>query len=126
MIERRETARRRVCLGALVRVAAFLPEIGCTLRDVSLDGARIRLAPGTALPARFDLIVPCRGETRRVRVVWRAGDMAGLGFEEAKADAATQDVSPADALRRLAESETEVARLRVALASGGGRPDRLH
>lgn len=126
MIERRETARRRVCLGGLVRLAAFLPEIGCTLRDVSLDGTQIRLAPGTALPARFDLIVPCRGETRRVRVVWRADDIAGLGFEEAQADAAQQDASPADALRRLAESEAEVARLRAALASDGGRPDRLH
>ncbi|WP_331308405.1 hypothetical protein [Methylobacterium oryzae] len=40
MVERRRTARRRVCLGGRLRVAAFLPEIECTIRDVSLDGAQ--------------------------------------------------------------------------------------
>lgn len=127
MTERRETARRRVCYGGLVRVATFLPEIACTLRDVSLEGARIRLAPETALPACFDLVVPCRGETRRARLIWRAGDMAGVAFGDAPADSVTGDVSAADLLRRLAESEAEVARLRAALASAGDKtPGRLH
>lgn len=127
MIERRETARRRVCLAGLVRVATFLPEIACTLRDVSLDGARIRLPAGTVLPARFDLRVPCRDETRRARIVWRAGDMAGLGFENLRPDVEPDDVTPADLLRRLGASEEEVARLRAALVSPCAvPPDRLH
>ena len=127
MIERRETARRRVCFGGLVRVASFLPEIACILRDVSLDGARIRVAPGTALPACFDLVVPCRGETRRARVVWRDGDTAGLGFEDAAADTVSRDVSAADLLQRLGESEAEVARLRAKLAPARGAPPvRMH
>ena len=49
MIDRRRTARRRVCLGGRVRVAAFLPELDCTVRDVSLDGAGIRVAAETIL-----------------------------------------------------------------------------
>ena len=122
MIERRQTARRRVCLGGFARVAAFLPEIACTLRDVSLGGVRIRVDPSATLPDRFDLVVPCRGQTRRVRVVWRDGDAAGLGFDDAPSEGA-----PHDLLRRLAESEAEVARLRSALKPDShDRPDRLH
>lgn len=127
MIERRVTARRRVCFGGLLRVATFLPEIACTLRDVSLDGACIRLAPGTTLPARFDLHVPCRGENRRARVVWRLGDVAGLGFEVLTLDRRPDDLVPADLLKRLGESEEEVSLLRAALLSARtAPPDRLH
>ena len=127
MIERRETARRRVCFGALVRPAAFLPDIACTLRDVSLDGARLRLAPGTTLPHRFDLVVPCRGETRRARVVWRSGDAVGLGFERARRATAPRADGDRDILLRLAQGEAEIARLRTALLRAGeGEPDRAH
>lgn len=128
MIERRETARRRVCLGGRLRVSLFLPEIECALRDVSLGGARIRLDPGATLPAVVDLIVPCRAETRRARVLWRDGATAGLSFALAS-PAPAPGVDPGgDILNRLADAETEVVRLRaaLALAGGGERPPRVH
>ncbi|MDF2602059.1 MAG: type pilus assembly PilZ [Methylobacterium brachiatum] len=113
VIERRQTARRRVCLDGRVRVAAFLPEIACVVRDVSLGGARIGVPPTAMLPDCFDLFIPCRNETRRAFVAWRAGATIGLGFAQ------TQAASEPDALaRRLADSEAEVARLRAALLGG--------
>ncbi len=52
------------------------------MRDVSLTGARIRVASGAILPQRLVLRVPMRNEQRIARLVWRDGDMAGLAFEE--------------------------------------------
>jgi hypothetical protein len=120
--ERRHHARRRVCLGGRARVAAFLPEVDCTVRDVSLEGAGIRVAPDVILPERFDLIIPCRNETRRVFVAWRSGASVGLGF-----DATRSDTTAERAAHRLATSEAEVARLRAALLRGNRLdPDRVH
>lgn len=122
MVDRRRTARRRVCLGGRLRVAAFLPDLDCTVRDVSLDGARIRVPADAALPDCIELFIPCRGETRRAFIAWRAGESVGLGFAET--GAATQ---PAAIARRLAASEAEVARLRAALLDGNGTPPgRVH
>lgn len=83
MKERRDVERRRVLLGGLIETAAFLPEIACTIRNVSLTGARIRIAEGSILPERVVLRVPIRGECRDARVVWRVGDAVGLHFEAA-------------------------------------------
>lgn len=122
MIERRQTARRRVCLGGRVRTAAFLPDIDCIVRDVSLDGARIGVLPKVTLPDCFDLFIPCRNETCRAWVAWRAGTMIGLGFEATRAASEPEVVA-----RRLADSESEVARLRAALLSGNDRaPAGVH
>ena len=122
VVDRRRTARRRVCLGGRLRVAAFLPDLNCTVRDVSLDGARIRVPADAALPDCIELFIPCRGETRRAFIAWRAGESVGLG--SAETGAATQ---PAAIARRLAASEAEVARLRAALLDGNGTPPgRVH
>jgi hypothetical protein len=116
VIERRQTARRRVCLGGRVRVAVFLPEINCVVRDVSLGGARIGVPPAAMLPDCFDLFIPCRNETRRVFVAWRAGTTIGIAFAQTRA------ASELDALaRRLADSEAEAARRRAALLGGNDR-----
>ena len=121
MSERRRTARRRVCLGGRVRVAAFLPEIDCTVRDVSLEGARIRVRADSVLPDRFDLFIPCRNETRRACVAWRSGAVIGLAFEGGLAAP-----EPEALARHLAAREAEVARLRAALRGGTGpEPGRV-
>ncbi len=81
MIERREDTRRRVCLGGMIETAAFLPETPCTLRNVSLAGAQVRVCPTAILPERFVLHVPIRGERRLARLAWRDGEWVGLRFE---------------------------------------------
>jgi hypothetical protein len=122
MIERRRTARRRVCLGGRARVAAFLPEIDCIVRDVSLGRARIYVSADASLPDCFDLFIPSRDETRRVFVAWRRDTAIGLGFEVPEAAVAPEAVAP-----RLAASEAEVARLRAALLAGNGpEPSCVH
>lgn len=112
MVERRHDTRRRVCLGGLIETAAFLPEIACTVRDVSLTGARIRIAPGAVLPERVVLRVPIRRECRLGRVVWQAGDAVGLHFEP--------DGGGPDMRRQLEADQDEIVRLRAALVAQAG------
>ncbi|MCJ2015759.1 PilZ domain-containing protein [Methylobacterium sp. J-076] len=115
MNERRDDARRRVCLGGLIETAAYLPEIPCQVRNVSLAGARLRVAPEAILPERIVLRVPMRNETRLGRVVWRSGDAVGLSFAP---DAPTaQDDALAD---RVKAGEAEIVRLRAALVAASG------
>lgn len=83
MNERRQDSRRRVCFAGQVETAAFMVDTPCMVRDVSLTGARIRIAPGAILPERVVLHVPLRSECRVARLVWREGDMVGLRFEPA-------------------------------------------
>lgn len=78
--ERRHSDRRRACLGGTLRLAAFLPELECRLRDVSLTGARLIVAEDVALPRLVDLTVPRHKLSRRARVVWRNGTHVGLAF----------------------------------------------
>lgn len=114
--ERRQTARRRVCFGGRVRVAAFLPEIDCVVRDVSLGGAKLGVPPMATLPDCFDLFIPSRNEIRRAFVAWRTATVIGIGFEATRAAN-----TPEAIVRRLADREAEVTRLRAALLSGNDR-----
>lgn len=79
-IERRHSERRRACFGGTLRIAAFLPEVECRLRDHSLSGARIVIAEDAVLPRIVELTVACRQQTLRAAVVWRSGTQAGLAF----------------------------------------------
>lgn len=92
--ERRHSDRRRACFGATLRVAAFLPEIECRLRDHSLTGARIVVAADVPLPRLVDLTVPCRNRTRSAVVVWRSGTQAGLAFVDAAGPGEGSGIAP--------------------------------
>ena len=106
-IERRQSDRRRACYGGTLRIAAFLPEVECRLRDHSLTGVRIVIAEDVVLPRVVDLTVACRNQTRRAEIVWRSGTQAGLAFlegpprevaTEADARAAWNAAAPPDRL----------------------------
>ncbi len=116
MLERRDDTRRRVLLGGTVETAACLPQLACTVRDVSLSGARLRIASGAILPERVILRVPIRGECRLGRVVWRDGEMVGLRFE---------GDDPSEETRTMMRArDAEIARLRAALVAKPG--DAMH
>ena len=116
MLERRDESRRRVLLGGFIETAAFLPEIACTVRDVSLTGARLRLACTAILPDRVTLRVPIRGESRLGRIVWRDGDAVGVQFEADDGTLANR--------KALKARDAEIARLQAALIVGPG--DAVH
>lgn len=56
--------------------------VGCEVRDLSRTGAKLRVAPGIALPDTFPLVIAAHDlRTLTVRLRWRRGDFAGVTFE---------------------------------------------
>jgi hypothetical protein len=62
------------------------PICGCTMRDISETGARLRIGPhaepdGSLLPPKFILAISKSGNVfRRCEVVWRKNDEIGVRF----------------------------------------------
>jgi hypothetical protein len=54
----------------------------CVINDLSTSGARLRLTAFAALPDRFDLFIFETRRTYKAAVQWRAGDQAGVVFEQ--------------------------------------------
>jgi hypothetical protein len=54
-------------------------EVGCTIRDMSALGARLRFPRPTFLPRKFRLAFDDQEQT--VTVIWQAGLLAGVRFE---------------------------------------------
>ena len=57
------------------------PWLFCVVRDVSRDGAKIRLARPVALPDTFELMIAAHDlRLYVVRLRWQRGDFAGVTF----------------------------------------------
>jgi hypothetical protein len=54
----------------------------CVIYDLSPSGARLKLTAFAALPDKFDLFILEKRRTFRAIVQWRAGDQAGVVFEQ--------------------------------------------
>lgn len=53
----------------------------CVVRDLSQEGAKIRLARPVALPETFDLMIAAHDlRTYSVQLRWQRGDFAGVTF----------------------------------------------
>jgi two-component system cell cycle response regulator len=66
--------RGRICLPGIDSV------LDCAIRDISSNGARLRLLNYCLLPDQFDLIVVDTGQKRPVAVRWRLGTDFGVQF----------------------------------------------
>ena len=78
--ERRPKSRNRVLLGGIIVYSEGSYSINCTIRDISLTGARIGLPKGYSIPSSVYLI-NIRGQTgHEAQVVWFKGAEAGLAF----------------------------------------------
>jgi hypothetical protein len=84
--ERRRSLRKSFSHPASLFHADGKPICGCTLRDISDTGARLRIGeriePGGAqLPPKFILAISKSGNVfRRCEVVWRGKDEIGVRF----------------------------------------------
>jgi hypothetical protein len=54
--------------------------IDCTIQDLSMAGAGIRIEPALRLPGAVRLLLISQGLLFDCAVVWRSGDRAGLHF----------------------------------------------
>lgn len=98
--DQRRATRKRVLKGALIAFNNRSSTMSCTVRDLSDTGARLRFAPGQAIPGRFDLIIESEGIDVPCAVAWRRGEDIGVAFDhppERKAPARAQAIAPVSA-----------------------------
>ena len=80
-VQRRQFQRIRVLKGARLQFKDKLVSMDCTMRDISVGGARLRLNGPTGLPDRFDILVNGTGDKFPARLMWRRGNEIGVAFE---------------------------------------------
>ena len=83
--ERRRTKRRRTFYRGTILHTGRSVSLDCTVRDVSVGGARIEVQTDVALPETFELAVPQLDfASRPVRIVWTRNRDIGVHFEPAE------------------------------------------
>lgn len=117
MIERRKFRRARTILGGVICFNGRQSTVECSVRNLSTAGARIHFTNTALLPDEFDLAIPRKERTWRVRTIWRAEDTAGVAFfETAETPVLPLDVS--QKIERL-KAQNRALRRRVADLSEG-------
>lgn len=79
-IERRLAGRSRVLYRASAVFNGRQSVLDCSVRNWSQTGALVHMTDWIALPPVFDIDLPGRHESVRVRQCWRKGDDVGVAF----------------------------------------------
>lgn len=79
LVETRIAPRHRVTKPAVIEDCGN--NIACTIRDLSLTGARLDVSDPIGIPATFTLIVPEDGLKLSCHVVWRSGFRIAVAFD---------------------------------------------
>jgi hypothetical protein len=80
-MEKRSNTRIRTYLSGYIRGGKLRGE-DCTIRDISVRGAKVLLTTELPLPAELEMIVTKWRQAYPVRVVWRKGREIGVEFCE--------------------------------------------
>jgi hypothetical protein len=88
MIENRSSKRWHTVLKGQVVFNNRASVLDCSVRDLSLIGAKICFSDAVELPPEFEIEIPSRGLRLPARLIWSRGAVHGVMFLE-KARAAT-------------------------------------
>ena len=110
--ERRTLLRKRSFLQGRLYFNNRRSSLDCLVRDISNQGAKLKVSDSIAIPEFVELHIPNKDETYRAKVQWRTGFEIGVTFDD---DQATPSIvpsaGPADLLERVRRLEAEVASL---------------
>ncbi|OYU88503.1 MAG: pilus assembly protein PilZ [Bradyrhizobiaceae bacterium PARB1] len=81
MIERRRHPRQRVLKRGLLTFNGG-GGIDCTVRNMSVSGARVDVASPIGVPNQFHLVIEADGFIRRGRPVWSSERQIGIAFDQ--------------------------------------------
>ena len=113
--DKRATPRMRSFLKGKAIFNNRQSTLDCLVRDISATGARLEVSNAVLLPELFDLYVPQKDTTYRVRITWRAAGEIGVEFEHPQTAQATP-VSKDDVASRVHDLEVELAAQRILIA----------
>ena len=103
MLDRRTEHRGRTYLGGQIAFSNRWCTIDCLVRNMSRGGAKLEFAEPVLVPSELDLIIPLKGDSRRVQVVWRRAKSLGVSF----GDKDWGTVVPIDAARQIRKLKDE-------------------
>jgi len=78
--ERRHARRARTLRAGKILLNNKSSVIDCTVRNLSADGACLRVASVTGIPPSFDLLIDGEDASLACDVVWRSPDHVGVSF----------------------------------------------
>jgi PilZ domain-containing protein len=110
--ERRTLLRKRSFLQGRLYFNNRRSSLDCLVRDISDQGAKLKVSDSIAIPEFVELHIPNKDETYRAKVQWRTGFEIGVTFEnDQEAPSIVPSAGPADLLERVRRLEAEVASL---------------
>src|SRR5262245_30791039 len=110
--ERRTRARQRSFLQGRLYFNNRRSSLDCLVRDISSQGAKLKVSDSVAIPEIVELHIPHKDETYRAKVQWRTGFEIGVTFDgDEEAPSIVPGAASADLPERVRRLETEVASL---------------
>ena len=110
--ERRTLLRKRSFLQGRLYFNNRRSSLDCLVRDISDQGAKLKVSDSIAIPEFVELHIPNKDETYRAKVQWRTGFEIGVTFEsDQEAPSIVPGAAPADLPERVRRLEAEVASL---------------
>ena len=110
--ERRTLLRQRSFLQGRLYFNNRRSSLDCLVRDISSQGAKLKVSDSIAIPEMVELHIPNKDETYRAKVQWRTGLEIGVTFETDDAPSIVPGgAGPTDLLDRVRKLEAEVASL---------------
>lgn len=103
MLDRRRDHRGRTYLGGQIAFNNRWCTIDCLVRNMSQRGAKLEFPEPVLVPSELDLIIPLRGYSRRVRVIWKQAKALGVSF----ADTSDGTVVPIELARQIRKLKAE-------------------
>src|SRR5215475_11771238 len=107
--ERRTRARQRSFLQGRLYFNNRRSSLDCLVRDISSQGAKLKVSDSVAIPEIVELHIPHKDETYRAKVQWRTGFEIGVTFENDDAPSIVPGTGPPDLLDRVRRLEAVVA-----------------
>jgi hypothetical protein len=109
-VEAQRSVRARTFLQARASYSDGAISTDCTVNQLSDAGARLSIAGSFALPEIFEIVIPQRAISRRVKLIWRKDDQAEVDF--LTGDEAPPPPTAADIAAKMKALEAENAKLR--------------
>jgi len=110
--ERRTLLRKRSFLQGRLYFNNRRSSLDCLVRDISNQGAKLKVSDSVAIPEIVELHIPNKDETYRAKVQWRTGLELGVTFDsDEEAPSIVPGAAPVDLPERVRRLEAEVASL---------------
>jgi PilZ domain-containing protein len=77
-MEKRNTERHEILKAGVISFQGS--SIECTVRNISIGGAKLEVPSGVRIPDLFDLTIDAEEGTRQCDVVWRTDRQIGVSF----------------------------------------------